>query len=135
ENPKDRRRIALDHQRKCLERARQFVAALDMPALPPKGLSLSLIAGDAASTPAAVSLNRSNGAIEVIEGGPGDGIVLRTSALMDERVGGDWSPTLVSPIAWKQVLFLFLGHLQMTRDPVFTDNLLFLLLEEPGRKS
>jgi hypothetical protein len=135
ENPKDRRRIALDHQRKCLERARQFTTALDMPASPPKGLSLSLIAGDASSTPVVVSLNRSNGDLKVIERGPGDGIVLRTSALMDERVSGDWSPTLVSPIAWKQVLFLFSGHLQMTRDPVFTDNLLFLLLEEPGRKS
>jgi hypothetical protein len=106
-----------------------------MPASPPKGLSLSLIAGDASSTPVVVSLNRSNGDLKVIERGPGDGIVLRTSALMDERVGGDWSPTLVSPIAWKQVLFLFSGHLQMTRDPAFTDNLLFLLLEEPGRKS
>ena len=131
EGPAHRRRIALDHQRKCLLRARQFAAALDAPASPPEGLTLSLIAGDALSTPAVISLNMNSGAIEVIEEGPGDGLVLRSSALMDERVGGDWSPTLVSPIEWTQVIFLFTGHLEMTRDPAFTDNLLYLLLEQP----
>ncbi len=61
----------------------------------------------------------------------GDGTVLRSSALMDERLGGTWSPTLISPITWRQVLFLFTEHLAMTKDPAFTDNLLFLLLEQP----
>lgn len=131
ENPARRRRIALDHQRKCLNRAKQFTAALDVPASPPEGLTLSLIAGDASSTPAVVSLNTSNGGINVIEKGPGDGIVLRSSALMDERLGGDWSPTLVSPIKWTQVIFVSTGHLKMTKDPGFTDNILYLLLEQP----
>jgi len=135
EHPADRRRIALDHQWKCLKRAKQFASALDVPASSPEGLTLSLIAGDALSTPAVVSVNRSNGEIELIERGPGDGIVLRSSALMDERVAGDWSPTLVSPIGWTQVLFLFTGHLEMTRDPAFTDNILFLLLEQPRQQS
>ena len=40
ENPAHRRRIALDHQRKCLNRAKQFTAALDVPASPPEGLTL-----------------------------------------------------------------------------------------------
>ncbi|MCH8127608.1 hypothetical protein IIC38_16870 [candidate division KSB1 bacterium] len=57
--------------------------------------------------------------------------ILRSSALMDERLGGTWSPTLISPITWRQVLFLFTEHLAMTKDPAFTDNLLFLLLEQP----
>ncbi len=130
ENPADRRRIALGHQRKCLNRARQFTAALDVPASPPRGLILSLIAGDALPTPAVLSVNMTNGAIKVIEKGPGDGTVLRSSALMDERLGGDWLPTLVSPIKWTQVLFLFTEHIEMTKDPAFTDNILFFLFEQ-----
>jgi hypothetical protein len=129
--PADRYRIALDHQRKCLTRARRFQAALDIPSSPPDGLTLHLIAGDALPTPAVVSVNMRNGKIGIFREGPGDGTVLRSSALMDERLIGAWSPTLVSPITWDQVLFLFSGHLEMTRDPAFTDNLLFLLLEHP----
>ena len=48
---------------------------------------------------------------------------------MDERLGGDWAPVLVSPIQWRQVVFLFTEHLEMTKDPTFTDNILFLLLD------
>jgi hypothetical protein len=64
---------------------------------------------------------------------PGDGRVSRPSALMDERysVGVKWTPRLVSPIAWSNVNFLFADHLGLTRDPGFTDNILFLLLESP----
>jgi hypothetical protein len=50
---------------------------------------------------------------------------------MDERVAGGWSPMLQSPIQWEDVLFLFRGHLGLTKDPVFTDNLLYWLLEDP----
>ena len=55
----------------------------------------------------------------------------RSSALLDERVGGEWRPGVVTPIPWRQVSFVFADHLAMTRDHGFTDNLLFLLLEEP----
>jgi len=75
----------------------------------------------------------SRGEVRMIEEQPGDGTVLRSSALMDERLGRAWSPTLLSPIRWDQVLFLFTEHLEMTRDPAFTDNLLFLLLEKPRK--
>ena len=126
-----RRRTALDHQRKCLNRADRFFRALDVPASPPEGLRLYLIAGDALPTPAVASTNRNNGSVRVIEKKPGDGTVLRSSALMDERLSGTWSPTLVSPVTWNHVLFLFTEHLEMTRDPAFTDNMLFILLEQP----
>jgi hypothetical protein len=59
--------------------------------------------------------------------------VLCSSALLDERAGGSWSPGLVSPIDRTRVNFLFTDHLGLTRDPGFTDNLLFLLLEAPRR--
>ncbi len=126
-----RRRIALDHQRRCLERARRLAAALDVPAGPPDGLSLYLVAGDAIATDAVVAVDDSGGGVSVVERRPGDGTVLRSSALMDERVGRTWSPLLVSPIDWRGVFFVFADHLGMTRDPAFSDNVLYLLLEDP----
>jgi hypothetical protein len=90
-----------------------------------------LIAGDAESTLARMTVNRTTGALSVLDTAPGDGTVLRSSALMDERVGGRWDPTLRSPIDWSQVTFLFGSHVEMTADPAFTDNLLYYLLEHP----
>jgi hypothetical protein len=130
-DPPSRRRIALDHLRKVLARARQFQAALDRPAAPPPGLSLYLYAGDAEPTTAVVGVDPAVGRLAVRERAPGDGTVLRTSAVMDERVGQEWRPGLVSPIAWTGVTFLFSDHLTLTRDPAFTDNILYRLLEAP----
>ncbi len=132
-DPGDRRRIALAHQRLCLERARQLAAALDQPASPPPGISLYLVAADAMDTLAVVAVDSNDGAVEKLEWWPGDGTVTRSSALLDERQGGAWSPALVSPIAWSQVVFLFADHLGMTEDPAFSDNVLYLLLEDPRR--
>ena len=128
---KERLRIAQEHQAKCLNRAEQFTRAIDLPAKLPEELSLHLIAGDAEQTPAKVSVNLSNGKLEILEYAPGDATVLRASALMDERQGREWTPRLVSPIDWSQVMFLFSDHLAMTKDPVFTDNILYSLLEMP----
>ena len=50
---------------------------------------------------------------------------------MDERVGSNWMPMLKSPIRWSHVTFLFTDHIGLTRDPAFTDNVLYLLLEDP----
>ena len=127
----ERRRIALDHQRKSLERAKRFHAALDVAASSPAGTSLYLVAGDASETLERIAVDRSSGKLEVIGDGPGDGTVLRSSALMDERVGRlPWTPGLRSPIDWTHVTFMFSDHLGMTRDPNFSDNVLFLLLED-----
>ncbi|WP_155319279.1 hypothetical protein [Desulfosarcina alkanivorans] len=40
-----RREIALDHQAKSLHRAKQFAAAMDLPARSPAGIQLFLVAG------------------------------------------------------------------------------------------
>ncbi len=130
QSPPERRRIARDHLRQCLSRARQFFAALDRPADVPEGLELHLIAGDAIDTPAQLVIEE-DGTLDLLESAPGDGIVLRSSALMDERLSGAWEPRLVSPIPWHQVTFLFTDHLGLTRDPAFSDNALYLLLEAP----
>jgi hypothetical protein len=126
-----RRRIALDHLRKSLTHARRFTAALDTPATPPEGLDLMLIAGDAEPTLARLAVDRTTGALRSLGTAPGDGTVLRSSALMDERVGGDWAPTLRSPVKWSRVTFLFEEHVEMTASSAFTDNLLYYLLVHP----
>ncbi len=89
-----------------------------------------LIAGDAIPTARQVAVE-ADGELEMVSFEPGDGSVLRGSALMDERMGGPWSPMLVSPVHWEDVLFLFTDHLQMTKDPAFADNVLYRLLEDP----
>ncbi|MEM9996462.1 MAG: hypothetical protein AAF809_02085, partial [Bacteroidota bacterium] len=131
EQREDRLRIGLDHQRKNLERAQQLFAALDVPASRPPGLELKLIASDAAPTLARVAVDRVTGTLSEHSYEPGDDTVLRTSALMDERVGGEWAPMLVSPVDWSSVTFIFADHLAMTQSVAFADNLLYYLLEMP----
>lgn len=131
-----RRQIATDHLQKCLRRASEFHSAMDQTAAPPRGTSIHLIAGDANPTLSQLSVKR-DGRIVTQKNAPGDGTVLRTSALMDERMTPDrpFSPRLQSPISWSSVMFLFTDHLGMTSDPAFTDNVLFLLLESPRTAS
>lgn len=129
-DPAERRALAMATQDRHLRRARAVQAALDVPSKPPAGTEIYLIAGDSHETPAAVSIG-SDGAIEVVRREAGDGRVLRTSALMDERLAGPWQPTLVSPVAWEDVLFLPSRHLGLTKHPSFIDNVLYRLLEEP----
>lgn len=129
--PAERRAIALDHLAKSLARARRITEALDREAPPPPAhLELYLVAGDAVPTAAVARVDPRTGRLQVIARAPGDGTVLRASALLDERSGSSWHPYVRSPIPWSDVLFLFTSHLGLTRDPVFTDNLLFWLLED-----
>jgi len=130
ESYEQRRAIALDHLTKVLRRARQFAAALDVPAKPPDSLKLFLIAGDAEKTNRTAQI-QPEGGIKMIQTGPGDGTVLRSSALMDERLAGNLQSRLISPIQWSQVFFVFSDHLGITQDPSFTDNVLYFLLESP----
>ena len=129
-SPEQRREIALDHQSKLLRRARQFTAAMDVPAKPPDSLKLLLIAGDAEKTKMTAEIVPGRG-IKIVKTGPGDGTVLRSSALMDERMTQEHNRRLVSPIHWSQVHFIFSDHLGLTKNPAFTDNVLFFLLESP----
>ncbi len=126
----ERRAIALDHLTKSLERGIQFQEALDVPAAPPANLRIYLIAGDAIPTGAGITVSET-GEIAITNYTPGDGTVTRASALMDERVGGQWALHLVSPVKWSNVMFLFNDHLGLTKSPAFSDNVLYLLLEHP----
>lgn len=131
----ERRRIALDQLKKSLSKAKQFSQAMDKPITLPAGLSMYLFAGDARLTSETAAVDRATGQIRIIKMNSGDGTVLRSSALLDERLGGQWKPTLDSPITWTAVNFLFDDHLGLTKDTQFTDNLLFLLLEKGRHES
>ena len=127
----ERRRIAREHLTKSLRRAQRFHEALDRPASPPPHTSLHLFSGDAVATASRMRAE-DDGSLTLIETQPGDSRVLRTSAVMDERVGDEhWQPGVQTPIAWDDVNFVFSDHLAMTRDPSFSDNLLWRLLESP----
>jgi pimeloyl-ACP methyl ester carboxylesterase len=127
-----RREIAIDHLGKCLDKAAQLFASLDEPAAPPAGCSIHLIAGDALPTPDQISVDAQTGTIRTIGKAPGDNTVVRTSALMDERVGKAYLPRLRTPIAWESVRFLDADHLGLTRDRAFTNFVLYTLLEKPN---
>ncbi len=127
-DPAVRQRFAADQLRKVLARAEQFHRALDAPAKPPTHLNIHLIAGDADETPGVLAVHAS-GALRLRESLPGDGTVTRESALMDERVGSEWKPFLRSPVRWSSVRFLAEDHLGLTESPLFTDDILYLLLE------
>ena len=91
------------------------------------------MAADTIATDAVAGIDWATGRVRVIEQRPGDGLVLRSSALLDERVGGRWSPSLLSPIGWSSVTFFHADGAVLGGDPAFIDNLLFLLLEQPRR--
>ncbi len=131
-DPNERREIAIDHLRKSLKRGKQFQEAIDQPANPPENLKLYLLAGDAIPTGSAVTVDSSKEHYKITDYEPGDGTVTRSSALMDERAGGIWTPYLKSPVNWSNVMFLFTDHLGLTKDPAFSDNVLYLLLEQPA---
>ena len=130
QRPEKRTQIALEYLATVLDRAKRFTAAMDVPARPPESLHLYLVAGDAEDTDKTARIGN-NGKLIVTEKGPGDNVVLRSSALLDERGPDRQTSRLISPIGWKQVIFLFSDHRNITNDPAFTDNLLYILLESP----
>lgn len=132
-DPAQRYRLAAKFQADALGRAQQFHRAIDRPARQPEGLDLFLVAGDAVETPEIISVDSVSGEVDIIRTGPGDKTVLRSSALMDERVGSDWKPVVQTPIDWTSVLFLQSEHRTITSNPIFEDNVLYWLLEDPRR--
>jgi hypothetical protein len=130
ESADERREIALRLQRRMLQRASAFMRALDRPAILPPHLRLHLVAGDAEPTLERVSVRSTDGKLTESRDGPGDGTVLRSSVLLDERVGNEWAPRLVTPLDFHSALFLPSSHLGVTSNEVFRDNVLFWLLED-----
>ncbi len=134
EDAGQRRRIALAYQRRMLRLAGQFQLALDRPAAPPAGTELFLLAGDTVRTPSVLAIDRESGEVEIVAREPGDGSVTRASALMTERLRDPRRPGSVSPIAWRQTVFVSRKHSRISRGPEFADRITHWLLESPPRR-
>ena len=126
----ERRELAQIFVSSALKQAERFHAALDVPASPPEGVDIFLVAGDTEKTLDLVGVDTETGKVNIRERVPGDGTVTRASALMDERIGAQWQPTLDSPIKWAGVNFIPADHIGLTSDRSFTNNMLYLLLED-----
>ncbi len=128
----DRRRArAIAYQARLLRRAERFHAMMDRWAEPPDHLDLFLVVGGGFETPAIADLDTATGVFAITENEEGDGVVLRASALLDERLDGDLARGFRSPLRFDTTLFLPDEHVELTRNRVFGDNLLFWLLEAP----
>lgn len=125
-----RQAIARQYLSRCLRRAERFTQALDRPASLPDGLNLQLVAGDGFLTPAVVAID-SNGKLKMLQQGPGDGVVLRRNALLEEQLPTQQQTWMESPIAWSRISFYVQEHAKLVRDTSILNNLLFTLLEEP----
>lgn len=131
----ERRSIAIGLQARLLRRAKAFAAAMDRPAPLPPGTELMLVAGDAMPTTERMSADPATGRITPTRTGPGDGVVLRDSVMLDFRQGQDpRGPAVDSPMDQRRALFLPREHLELTRDPTFRNNVLYWLLEEPRQR-
>ena len=115
--------------------AERFQYLLNVPAKPPAGTTLHLFAGDAMETVDTVSADLETRVLTPRTMLPGDLTVTRKSALADRRNEQNWTPVLQSPIDFDDVRFLFGDHFALTRDAEFTDNALFLLLEDPTKRN
>ncbi len=124
-----RRQIALEHQEKCLMRARQLHLALDVSAPLPAGLEMHLYAGDAKETLHQLCVNSINGKIKKEIKTAGDGTVSRTSAIAERQI--EYLSVPFRMIPWTDETFLSTDHIGLTRDRTFVDNVLNQLLVSP----
>ena len=132
--------IAIDHLKKCLNRAKRFKRAVEIKSEHPKEIKMYLILGNAVKTRCKATVNDKTGKLKLLpesEGGygPGDGKVLATSAMFDLREGRKvWVPFFYGPIKWDVIIQLRAAHMGITTDPAFKDNIFFLLSCVPGSR-
>ncbi|MEM7204874.1 MAG: hypothetical protein AAF628_31755 [Planctomycetota bacterium] len=136
-----RHRRARDYVADNLTRAKAFHAALDQEPTTPCPAELRLFAADSIETPTfAIAKPKKDGRLALRFHGKGTGsfgdqTVPRYSAIGDRHFGHPSTPWLDSPIPWDSVTFLPDDHVGLTKNPLFTNNLLFYLLrQEPLRQ-
>ncbi|MBY8976351.1 hypothetical protein KHP62_11070 [Rhodobacteraceae bacterium NNCM2] len=127
----ERKQRALIHQRRMLARASRFHEAMDRWAPKPESLEMFLVVGGGFETPSNAVVDAETGEFALNKVEEGDGVVLRASVLLDERQGREYVAGLQSPLRFDTTLFLPDEHVELTKNPVFGDNLLFWLLEQP----
>ncbi|MEM6621561.1 MAG: hypothetical protein AAF674_04980 [Pseudomonadota bacterium] len=131
ESAERRRERAVAFMARLLGRAKVFQRMMDRWAPPPQHLHLFLVVGGGFQTPSTAEVDPATGSFVITQDEEGDGVVLRASALLDERMDGDFSRGFRSPLRFNTTLFLPDEHVELTRNRVFGDNLLFWLLEAP----
>ena len=132
--PEERRKIALNHLTKVLKNAKQFTDAMKLHSKKPEDVALYLFLGDSVETRRTAEADKSNGKLKVTEFEAGDGVVLTSSARMDEREGQKWEPFLISPINWDAVIHLKAAHMGITESDSFKENVIYYLLIAPTEK-
>ena len=120
----ERRAIARDHLAKCLNNARQLHASLDLVAPVPAGTEIYLFAGDAKKTLSGLHF-RSGCRRPIAIKTAGDGVVSRASALAEQKSADG---KRYRRINFNSETFIKSGHVALTRDPIFVDNVLNCLL-------
>jgi hypothetical protein len=132
----ERRATAREYLAACLLRAQRFHAALDQrPGSRPPEAEIYLYAGDHVPTLTRAMLREEDHRLVPQFAGldvlfePGDSTVARYSAIGDERQERLFRIGAESAIPWTAVTFLPDDHLGLTRNPTFTNNLLFTLLD------
>ncbi|MCI7643485.1 MAG: hypothetical protein MST10_03895 [Lentisphaeria bacterium] len=131
-SPKRRRQIALEHLRKSLSRARQFVEIMAVESIPPEDVELYIYAGDA--IPTNVLAQVKNKKIKVIAQDAGDGKVSCSSVRFDQSLTDD-SPFIWSPEQWDAVYYVGAAHMGITKSRMMGDNLIGNLLIGSSRKN
>ncbi len=135
DSAEERHSIAKAHVARCLERAYALHRALNVRASPPEGTTIHLFAGDAIPTVETLTSNLKERTLTTRSESPGDRTVTRKSAMADQRTEQVWAPTLISPVQFRDIRFLFDDHFGLTRNAEFTDNALYMLLEDPNKSS
>lgn len=138
ESAPERRARARAAVANVLARTRRFHRAIDRPA-PGCPVEMRLFAADTEPTIARVRMLERGGKLvptfddaDLYE--PGDATVTRRSALADLRPQTAAEGWLQSAVAWDGVTFLPDDHIGLTKNPIFTDNVLFHLLQQPPRR-
>lgn len=126
-----RRSVARRYLERSLSRAKQFHRAIDRPGTP-RWTDLFLVVGTGLDTPASAIVNSEARKVTLLNDEEGDGVVLRASALSDERQGGYNRTGPRRPIKYRTVLLLPGEHVSITHNPVFVDNLLYWLMDGPS---
>ena len=133
-NPGRRKDIAYAYLDQALRRAEQFHRAIDRPVRAPS-TDLFLVVGTGLDTPAGVVIDPDDGLLEPLIQEEGDSVVLRASALSDERQGGNNPDGSIRPIRYRTVLLLPGDHVELTQNPVFADNMLYWLNDQPRQRA
>ncbi len=119
-----------------LDVAARFHRALDVVPPTPSPVEMRLFASDTIPTLARVRMARDGDRLRPLFSGDvyefGDGTVPRFSALANMKIMGQGF--IDSPVDWDSVTFLADDHIGLTSNPLFTNNLLFYLLQQRPRR-